>query len=151
MLAAACGGAGQRTSERTPEELKQLTVREISITVENWGHHRNPSVWDEYAEEVYSEELLQTIRDTAETAEDEMFLDFDPWSMGQDPDPKTRCEVTDVYDMTDSTATVEMTMIQWKNPLQKKLLLRYTDAGWRIDDMTIDEEQTLLRDLLKLF
>lgn len=149
FLLAACNGTNKRTSERTPEELKKLTIREITITVENWGHHRNPSLFDEYAYQVYTQSLIEDTQKAIEEAEDEMFMDFDPWSMGQDPDPKTRCEVTDVYDMTDSTATVDVTMTQWKAPMLKKLFLIYTEDGWRIDDMSINEEQTTLRSFIK--
>lgn len=143
LLAACTPPAKSRGNGRPENEIKKLTIREITHIVEKWGYHRNLSPYDEHATEYFSEPLLDKLQEAAEEAEKDgegMFMDFDPWSEGQDPDPKTRCEVTDVYDITDSTATVDINMIQWKVPHPKTLYLIYTANGWRINDFTIDDD-----------
>lgn len=149
LTLSACTSSSRDNKEHSEEELKKLTIRELTVMMEKWTFHNTPSVWDDNAETYYTTDLLETLKEAQEASGDEMFMDFEPWSESQDPDPKTRGEVTDVYDITDSTATVELTITWWKTPLKKTAHLLYTDNGWRIDDFTINQEGQTLRERLK--
>jgi len=132
---------------QTPKNMEKAEIDEITHLVENWSYHKNPTLTEVNACEIFTERLIEDYErvDSMHIAlGDEVgLLDFDPWSESQDPNPKTKGIVNEVYDITDSTATVEMIITRWNDQIAKTLYLKYTEDGWRIDDMTIGEGVTL--------
>lgn len=143
LLAAACAQPQRNTQKDEIDEITHL--------VENWSYHNSPMLAAENATAYYTESLVSDYEraDSIALAQDDEMgvLDFDPWTESQDPSPKAKGFVNEVYDITDSTAIVELTIINWDYQVNKKLYLRYTSEGWRIDDMTIDAEGNTLRSL----
>lgn len=144
-LLTACHGRSPKEAAGNGGDQK-LVIREITAFLEKSTYHRSPSFFDEDAGEFFSTDLLQTFNAAME--DEDAFLDMDPWAENQDPDPKTHTEVTDVYDIEDETATADVTVFQWKMPLRKTVYLKYEDEGWRIDNFTIGEEGSTVRDML---
>ena len=143
-MLASCTGSSNRSVSKS--DNKELIIRDITSHVEKIAFHSNPSLFADDADEIFSEDLMATFRD-AISAEDAYF-DADPWAENQDPDPKTRTEVQDVYDIEGDSAKVDVIVTQWKQPFSRTIHLVYEEESWRIDDFTIADGTSTLRQVL---
>ena len=79
----------------------------------------------------------------------EILYDYDYWVCGQDFSDDWSCRVAKVYEITDSTALVDL-MIHNFNDIETTIALRFEHDDWYIDDFTPDsDDKEYLRETIR--
>ena len=79
----------------------------------------------------------------------DILYDFDYWVCGQDWSDDWNCKVAKVYEITDSTALVDL-MIHNFDDIETTIALRFERDDWYIDDFTPDsDDKEYLRETIR--
>lgn len=78
---------------------------------------------------------------------DDILFDYDYWICGQDVSRDFRHQIEKVRDITDTTAVVELKVINSDNEHDVVLTLLFERGDWYIDDFN-GENQSYLRDII---
>ena len=83
---------------------------------------------------------------------DEILYDYDHWVCGQDWSEDWSCKVAEVYELTDSTALVELDIHNFSD-LKTTIALRFERNDWYIDDFSPskdgNDDKKYLRDTIR--
>jgi hypothetical protein len=83
---------------------------------------------------------------------DEILYDYDHWVCGQDWSEDWNCKVAEVYELTDSTALVELDIHNFSD-LKTTIALRFERDDWYIDDFSPskdgNDDKKYLRDTIR--
>lgn len=100
-----------------------------------------------YCSERYYALMKEALEICNETGD--ILYDYDYWVCGQDYSDDWSCKVAKVYEITDSTALVDL-MIHNFNDTQTTIALRFERNDWYIDDFTPDsDDQEYLRKTIR--
>lgn len=90
-----------------------------------------------YCSERYYALMKEALEICSETGE--ILYDYDYWVRGQDFSDDWSCKVTKVYEITDSTALVDL-MIHNFDDIETTIALRFERYDWYIDDFTPESD-----------
>ena len=83
---------------------------------------------------------------------EEILYDYDYWVCGQDYSDDWSCKVTKVYELTDSTALVDLAIHNFSDT-ETTIALRFERDDWYIDDFSPskdgNDDQKYLRDIIR--
>ena len=100
-----------------------------------------------YCSERYYALKKEALEICSETGE--ILYDYDYWVCGQDFSDDWSCRVAKVYEITDSTALVDL-MIHNFNDIETTIALRFERDDWYIDDFTPDsDDKEYLRETIR--
>ena len=100
-----------------------------------------------YCSERYYALKKEALEICSETGE--ILYDYDYWVCGQDYSDDWSCKVAKVYEITDSTALVDL-MIHNFNDNETTIALRFERDDWYIDDFTPDsDDKEYLRETIR--
>ena len=100
-----------------------------------------------YCSERYYALKKEALEICSETGE--ILYDYDYWVCGQDFSDDWSCRVAKVYEITDSTALVDL-MIHNFNDIEATIALRFERDDWYIDDFTPDsDDKEYLRETIR--
>ena len=100
-----------------------------------------------YCSERYYALMKEALEICSETGE--ILYDYDYWVRGQDFSDNWSCKVTKVYEITDSTALVDL-MIHNFDDIETTIALRFERDDWYIDDFTPDsDDKEYLRETIR--
>ena len=100
-----------------------------------------------YCSERYYALKKEALEICSETGE--ILYDYDYWVCGQDFSDDWSCRVAKVYEITDSTALVDL-MIHNFNDIETTIALRFEHDDWYIDDFTPDsDDKEYLRETIR--
>lgn len=100
-----------------------------------------------YCSERYYALMKEALEICSETGE--ILYDYDYWVRGQDFSDNWSCKVTKVYEITDSTALVDL-MIHNFDDIKTTIALRFEHDDWYIDDFTPEsDDKEYLRETIR--
>lgn len=100
-----------------------------------------------YCSERYYALMKEALEICSETGE--ILYDYDYWVRGQDFSDNWSCKVTKVYEITDSTALVDL-MIHNFDDIKTTIALRFEHDDWYIDDFTPkSDDKEYLRETIR--
>lgn len=100
-----------------------------------------------YCSERYYALMKEALEICSETGE--ILYDYDYWVRGQDFSDDWNCRVTKVYEITDSTALVDL-MIHNFDDIETTIALRFERDDWYIDDFTPEsDDKEYLRETIR--
>ena len=100
-----------------------------------------------YCSERYYALMKEALEICSETGE--ILYDYDYWVRGQDFSDDWSCKVTNVYEITDSTALVDL-MIHNFDDIETTIALRFEHDDWYIDDFTPEsDDKEYLRETIR--
>lgn len=100
-----------------------------------------------YCSERYYALMKEALEICSETGE--ILYDYDYWVRGQDFSDDWSCKVTKVYEITDSTALVDL-MIHNFDDIETTIALRFERDDWYIDDFTPEsDDKEYLRETIR--
>ncbi len=100
-----------------------------------------------YCSERYYALMKEALEICSETGD--ILYDYDYWVRGQDFSDDWSCRVTKVYEITDSTALVDL-MIHNFDDIETTIALRFERDDWYIDDFTPEsDDKEYLRETIR--
>ena len=100
-----------------------------------------------YCSERYYALMKEALEICSETGD--ILYDYDYWVRGQDFSDDWSCRVTKVYEITDSTALVDL-MIHNFDDIEATIALRFERDDWYIDDFTPEsDDKEYLRETIR--
>ena len=104
-----------------------------------------------YCSERYYALMQQALKVCDETGD--ILYDYDHWICGQDFSDDWSCKVAKVYQVTDTTALVDLTIHNFSNSDETTIALRFERDDWYIDDFSPsasgDDDKAYLRRMIK--